>query len=138
MDEAAHTGLRAGFERVARAGYVAALELLRRAPVADRRGSVESLLAALRARAHRAYLGELPPHRPGPESRDALGGRRRARERAHLPPFRDEAFDQPPTDEARASGHECGAHRPHTRAAGVSAGAQRGGREVRAAAAGVR
>ena len=59
VDEAAHAGVGAGPQCVARALDVAALEVLPPAPVAEHRGRVKCELAALGAGAHRRDVREV-------------------------------------------------------------------------------
>jgi len=108
VDEAAHAGVPAGVEHVARALHVDALELLPGSPFAEPGRRVEGQLAALGALAHRGDVLQVAAHGLG-TGVGHLGGRfLGARQGAHAVASLHEAADQGLTDEARAAGHERG------------------------------
>src|SRR5204862_4110554 len=100
---------RAG-ESVVGAQYVVAHEVTARAPVPDVSGRVECVLAPMGALANGVGIGDVAVDGLGAATADGLGGPIRSHERPHAPALAAEALDEPPADEARASGHErrCG------------------------------
>jgi hypothetical protein len=106
VHEAARTGLARSGENVARALHVRSLEVLARAPLAQRRRAVEHHVGALRAGTHRGHVVQVA--RDGLRSALAHGGGGAvgAGQGANCPALVHQAPDQSPSDEARSPGDE--------------------------------